>query len=189
MIAPRGGARRRAARRRRDRQRWQASLPARLAEDLQGRAPRDARGQVVAGARGPDRGRPLRSPSTPTATRSPSCRPPSASCRGAHRDRPAGRSAMIRAMSAPGPPSGPSWPSREAAGRLSRRSGRGGGTTLPGRMLLRMAPDAIARLGAGSRRHDDRQRHQRQDHDRRDARLGLAAAGRASRSTTAPART
>jgi len=36
-----------------------------------------------------------------------------------------------------------------AAGALSRRSGRGGGTTLPGRMLLRMAPDAIARLGTG----------------------------------------
>jgi UDP-N-acetylmuramyl tripeptide synthase len=34
-----------------------------------------------------------------------------------------------------------------AAGRLSRRTGRGGGTTLPGRMLLRMAPDAIAVLG------------------------------------------
>ncbi|MSO41794.1 MAG: DUF1727 domain-containing protein [Solirubrobacterales bacterium] len=32
------------------------------------------------------------------------------------------------------------------AGRISRRSGRGGGTTLPGRMLLGMAPDAIARL-------------------------------------------
>jgi len=40
------------------------------------------------------------------------------------------------------------------AGALSRRSGRGGGTTLPGRMLLRMAPDAIetlsSRLEAGS---------------------------------------
>ncbi len=35
-----------------------------------------------------------------------------------------------------------------ATGALSRRSGRGGGTTLPGRMLLRMAPDAIARLGS-----------------------------------------
>ncbi len=35
-----------------------------------------------------------------------------------------------------------------ATGALSRRSGRGGGTTLPGRLLLRMAPDAIARLGA-----------------------------------------
>jgi UDP-N-acetylmuramyl tripeptide synthase len=36
-----------------------------------------------------------------------------------------------------------------AAGALSRRSGRGGGTTLPGRMLLRMAPDALSVLGAG----------------------------------------
>jgi UDP-N-acetylmuramyl tripeptide synthase len=35
------------------------------------------------------------------------------------------------------------------AGRLSRRTGRGGGTTLPGRLLLRLAPDAIARLGTG----------------------------------------
>ena len=35
-----------------------------------------------------------------------------------------------------------------AIGALSRRSGRGGGTTLPGRVLLRAAPDAISRLGA-----------------------------------------
>jgi lipid II isoglutaminyl synthase (glutamine-hydrolysing) len=35
-----------------------------------------------------------------------------------------------------------------ATGALSRRSGRGGGTTLPGRLLLRMAPDAISRLGS-----------------------------------------
>jgi UDP-N-acetylmuramyl tripeptide synthase len=34
-----------------------------------------------------------------------------------------------------------------AAGGLSRRSGRGGGTTLPGRLLLRLAPDAVSRLG------------------------------------------
>jgi lipid II isoglutaminyl synthase (glutamine-hydrolysing) len=34
-----------------------------------------------------------------------------------------------------------------AIGTLSRRTGRGGGTTLPGRILLRAAPDAIARLG------------------------------------------
>ena len=33
-------------------------------------------------------------------------------------------------------------------GSLSRRSGRGGGTTLPGRLLLRLAPDAIGALGA-----------------------------------------
>jgi UDP-N-acetylmuramyl tripeptide synthase len=36
-----------------------------------------------------------------------------------------------------------------ATGALSRRSGRGGGTTLPGRILLRLAPDAIGRLAAG----------------------------------------
>src|SRR5690349_13015134 len=36
-----------------------------------------------------------------------------------------------------------------AVGGLSRRSGRGGGTTLPGRLLVRMAPDAIDRLAAG----------------------------------------
>jgi UDP-N-acetylmuramyl tripeptide synthase len=35
-----------------------------------------------------------------------------------------------------------------AVGGLSRRSGRGGGTTLPGRLLVRMAPDAIDRLAA-----------------------------------------
>jgi UDP-N-acetylmuramyl tripeptide synthase len=37
-------------------------------------------------------------------------------------------------------------------GVASRASGRGGGTTLPGRVLLRLAPDAIARLGAGLER-------------------------------------
>ena len=36
-----------------------------------------------------------------------------------------------------------------AVGRLSRSSGRGGGTTLPGRMLVRMDPEAITRLAAG----------------------------------------
>jgi lipid II isoglutaminyl synthase (glutamine-hydrolysing) len=36
-----------------------------------------------------------------------------------------------------------------AIGAASRRSGRGGGTTLPGRVLLRLEPAAIARLGAG----------------------------------------
>ncbi|MGA8217067.1 MAG: MurT ligase domain-containing protein [Solirubrobacterales bacterium] len=35
-----------------------------------------------------------------------------------------------------------------AVGALSRRSGRGGGTTLPGRLLVRMAPDAIERLAS-----------------------------------------
>jgi UDP-N-acetylmuramyl tripeptide synthase len=35
-----------------------------------------------------------------------------------------------------------------ALGAASRASGRGGGTTLPGRVLLRLEPDAIALLGA-----------------------------------------
>ncbi|MFL5891875.1 MAG: MurT ligase domain-containing protein [Solirubrobacterales bacterium] len=43
---------------------------------------------------------------------------------------------------------GPKLAAARAAGVLSRRSGRGGGTTLPGRLLLRMAPDAITRLGS-----------------------------------------
>jgi UDP-N-acetylmuramyl tripeptide synthase len=34
-------------------------------------------------------------------------------------------------------------------GAASRASGRGGGTTLPGRVLLRLEPEAIAALGAG----------------------------------------
>src|SRR5882757_1249717 len=36
----------------------------------------------------------------------------------------------------------------KAVGNLSRASGRGGGTTLPGRLLVRMAPDAIERLAS-----------------------------------------
>lgn len=36
-----------------------------------------------------------------------------------------------------------------AIGAASRASGRGGGTTLPGRVLLRLDPEAISRLGAG----------------------------------------
>jgi lipid II isoglutaminyl synthase (glutamine-hydrolysing) len=39
-----------------------------------------------------------------------------------------------------------------AVGRASRASGRGGGTTLPGRVLLRLEPEAIARLGTGLER-------------------------------------
>jgi lipid II isoglutaminyl synthase (glutamine-hydrolysing) len=41
---------------------------------------------------------------------------------------------------------GPKLALARLAGRLSRSSGRGGGTTLPGRLLVRMAPDAIDRL-------------------------------------------
>jgi len=36
-----------------------------------------------------------------------------------------------------------------AVGAASRISGKGGGTTAPGRVLLRLEPEAIARLGAG----------------------------------------
>src|SRR3954463_10252049 len=36
----------------------------------------------------------------------------------------------------------------KAVGNLSRASGRGGGPPLPGRLLVRMAPDAIERLAA-----------------------------------------
>jgi lipid II isoglutaminyl synthase (glutamine-hydrolysing) len=43
---------------------------------------------------------------------------------------------------------GPKLALARAAGTLSRRSGRGGGTTLPGRLLLRLAPDAVSRLGS-----------------------------------------
>jgi UDP-N-acetylmuramyl tripeptide synthase len=39
-----------------------------------------------------------------------------------------------------------------AAGALSRLSHRGGGTSLPGKLLLRLQPDAIARLGRGLER-------------------------------------
>jgi lipid II isoglutaminyl synthase (glutamine-hydrolysing) len=42
-----------------------------------------------------------------------------------------------------------SVPAARVAGRLSRRLGRGAGTTLPGKLLLALTPDAIARLSAG----------------------------------------
>ncbi len=50
------------------------------------------------------------------------------------------------------PRTGGSFAVKRALARLiggaSRASGRGGGTTLPGRVLLRLAPDAIARMGS-----------------------------------------
>jgi UDP-N-acetylmuramyl tripeptide synthase len=50
-------------------------------------------------------------------------------------------------------PGGPAFGAKRALARAigaaSRRSGRGGGTTLPGRVLLRLEPEAIAKLGAG----------------------------------------
>jgi lipid II isoglutaminyl synthase (glutamine-hydrolysing) len=47
---------------------------------------------------------------------------------------------------------GPKVALARATGAVSRRSGRGGGTTLPGRLLLRLAPDALGRLGASLER-------------------------------------
>jgi UDP-N-acetylmuramyl tripeptide synthase len=47
------------------------------------------------------------------------------------------------------PVSGPSLRIARAAGSLSRRLGRGGGTSLPGKMLLRMRPEAVRDLAAG----------------------------------------
>jgi UDP-N-acetylmuramyl tripeptide synthase len=47
---------------------------------------------------------------------------------------------------------GPKVALARATGAVSRRSGRGGGTTLPGRMLLRLAPDAIGRLAVSLER-------------------------------------
>jgi lipid II isoglutaminyl synthase (glutamine-hydrolysing) len=49
----------------------------------------------------------------------------------------------------PGPLFGAKVALSRAIGAASRASGRGGGTTLPGRVLLRLEPEAIARLGAG----------------------------------------
>ena len=51
--------------------------------------------------------------------------------------------------SSPGPFFGAKVAFSRAIGAASRASGRGGGTTLPGRVLLRLEPEAIARLGAG----------------------------------------
>ncbi|HWH19080.1 MAG TPA: Mur ligase family protein [Solirubrobacterales bacterium] len=54
-----------------------------------------------------------------------------------------------QAKRAGGPAFGAKRALARAIGAASRGSGRGGGTTLPGRVLLRMEPEAIAKLGAG----------------------------------------
>ncbi len=58
-------------------------------------------------------------------------------------------SAAANGRRAAGPAFGAKRALARAIGAASRRSGRGGGTTLPGRVLLRMEPEAIAKLGAG----------------------------------------
>ena len=77
-----------------------------------------------------------------------------------------------------------------AVGELARRAGRGGGTSLPGKVLIALEPDAISRArGAPAARLGGDLGHQRQDDDGRDGRLGAEARRRARSSTTAPART
>ena len=53
------------------------------------------------------------------------------------------------ANASPGPAFRAKLAAARAIGAASRASGRGGGTTLPGRVLLRLEPEAIARLGGG----------------------------------------
>ncbi len=78
-----------------------------------------------------------------------------------------------------------------AVGELARRAGRGGGTSLPGKVLIRLEPHAIARARrpARARARVVISATNGKTTTRRDGRLG-ARARRASRSsTTAPART
>ncbi len=60
---------------------------------------------------------------------------------------------MTPAPAAERKPGGPLFGAKvalsRAIGGASRASGRGGGTTLPGRVLLKLEPEAIARLGRG----------------------------------------
>ncbi|HMI81031.1 MAG TPA: Mur ligase family protein [Solirubrobacterales bacterium] len=56
---------------------------------------------------------------------------------------------MARNGSRPGALFGAKVALSRAIVAASRASGRGGGTTLPGRVLLRLEPEAIARLGSG----------------------------------------
>ena len=71
-----------------------------------------------------------------------------------------------------------SWPRARSAG-LARRAGRGGGTSLPGKVLMRLEPHAIARArGAAAARLGGDLGDERQDHDRRDdGRRSLERAG------------
>ena len=78
----------------------------------------------------------------------------------------------------------------KAVGTLARTAGRGGGTSLPGKVLTprRAARDRAPREPAGARKRRD-QRHQRQDHDGGDGGEDPRAHRAPGSSTTAPART
>ena len=122
-LVPDAQARRRAARRRADGRDAQAPLPRQPAAGVQGHARARARPAHPARPRGRLPRRPAVHRSTPTATRSPSCRRPS-------RVAPArcgcSRPMMLRAEAA--------WP-REGGRRPGAPAGRGGGTSLPGKVL------------------------------------------------------
>ena len=153
-------------------------LPARAAQGLQGRAPRLAARRVP--ARRGDRGgaRTARSSSTPTATRSAPLRPPCASS-----------GAACASSSRPDVPR-PHARSPASRGRPAAGSAARGGTTAPGRLLLRSRPGRAAPHGERARRRvAARLRHERQDDHLGDARRvpGARPGGRSC--TTARART
>ena len=138
LRRPRRRARRRRARRRAHRRRRaEAPLPAHAAEGLQGRARPRAERERPARRRGARRAPTARSPSTPTATRSASCRSPSAPLPGA---RCGSCCRHDRRSTSRSPPRAPPARCRAATGR--------GGTSLPGKLLMRLEPHAIGRLAA-----------------------------------------
>ena len=166
-----------------DRRRAAAPLPAPAADRVQGRARPPARRRGGAGADGCESPPRARSRSTPTATRSPSCPvDPRVRCRAAVRATRCRGGSDERARREDRAP-----PGRSA---VARRAGRGGGTSLPGKVLIRLEPDAIgalaARLPDGSAVDLG---DQRQDDHGRDGRLDPRARGHRGWSTTAPART
>ena len=132
-------------------------------------------------ARPGPRGRlPRRPPVQRAGRRRPDRRPP------AHRARAA------RGAAGDGPVSllAPKVAAAKAVGALARRAGRGGGTSLPGKLLTRLEPHAIGPAGRAARaRQPGDLGHQRQDDHRRDGRRRSSSAPAAGSSTTAPART
>ncbi len=121
-----------------------------------------------------------RSRSTPTGTPSPSCRRPSARCRSGPRTRPGQPRRAARA----GPPSSPVGSmstldakvlAARAVGQIARRAGRGGGTSLPGKVLTRLDPPPSNASPPSAARLRGHLGHQRQDDDGGDGGLGASA--------------
>ena len=85
---------------------------------------------------------------------------------------------------------GPKVAAAKAVGTLVRAAGRGGGTSLPGKVLTRLEPHAIGLLARRLRaRQRGDQRDQRQDDDRGDDRRRSSSGPARRSSTTARART